>query len=231
MSNLKKYTKELQRRHTILKLLSENYPSAQCTLNYQSAYQLLVATILSAQCTDVMVNKVTPKLFSVAPTPQAMVNLPLPELETIIKPTGFFVHKSRLLKKMSSQLLEQFRGEVPSTMDDLLKLSGVGRKTASVVLGAFWGKAEGIVVDTHVRRLSQRLKLAEATTPDKIESELMSWVPKESWISISHQLITHGRLICLARSPKCSHCFLSNYCPSANTKNDVPNSSIKVKKQ
>ncbi|MCX7835827.1 MAG: endonuclease III [bacterium] len=216
MTASSKYTKELKRRHTILRLLSENYPTAQCALYHQNAFQLLVATILSAQCTDGMVNKVTPKLFAVAPTPQAMVSLPLPTLQTIIKPTGFFVNKAKMIHQMSQQLLERFDGQVPSSMEELLTLSGVGRKTASVVLGAAFGKAEGIVVDTHVSRLSQRLQFVASKTADRIEKELMNWVPRELWIPLSHQLIHHGRNVCTARKPNCKGCFLSNYCPSAH---------------
>lgn len=213
---LKKYTKELSRRHTILSLLEESYPNATCALTHNSTYQLTVATILSAQCTDVMVNKVTPMLFQVAPTPNKMNLLTLTELQDLIRPTGFYVNKAKHIKQMTKQLIEEYDGVVPATMEQLIRLSGIGRKTASVVLGTAFGKSEGIVVDTHVKRLSQRLKLTQENKSDKIERELMSWVPRTSWISLSHCLILHGRQICQARKPNCSHCFLVNYCPSSD---------------
>jgi len=208
-------TSHKKRIDQILSLLELHYPGAECALLHQTPYQLLVATILSAQCTDVMVNKVTPALFKKAPTPQAMVKLTSAKLEKLIHSTGFYVNKAKNILAMSNQLLTRFNGEVPQTLDELITLPGVGRKTASVELGVAFHIAEGVVVDTHVTRLSQRLGFTKQTDAVKIEQDLMKIVPQTQWINISHQLILHGRQLCKARNPMCSDCFLSAICPSS----------------
>jgi endonuclease-3 len=199
----------------IVTRLRTAHPDAECALIHQNAYQLLVATILSAQCTDERVNAVTPKLFAAYPTPAAMVAADREELEAIIRPTGFFRQKARFLQEACQGIVHQFGGQVPDEMEELLKLTGVARKTANVVLGVWYGKPEGIVVDTHVKRLSARLGLSKANSPEKIETELMAVTPRRDWIDISHLLIFHGRRICTARKPDCPHCILADLCPSA----------------
>jgi endonuclease-3 len=198
----------------ILKALDEAYPDAVCALQHRSPWELLVATILSAQCTDVRVNMVTPELFRRFPTPQAMAKATLPQLEALIKTTGFFRNKAKSLQGSAKMLVADFHGEVPQTLDELITLPGVARKTASVVLGVCFNKAEGIVVDTHVFRIARRLELAKGDTPQKVEQELMQVIPRDRWIAFSHQVIHHGRQICVARKPKCSQCNLEPLCRS-----------------
>jgi endonuclease-3 len=176
---------------------------------------LLCATILSAQCTDERVNKVTPALFARFPSPAAMAKAAPPELESLIRSTGFFRNKAKSLIGAARMLTERWDGQVPRSMDDLLHLPGVARKTANVVLGTAYRIADGVVVDTHVGRLSQRLALTRSTTPEKIERDLMEIVPRERWILLSHQLIWHGRRICYARKPNCDACPVAPHCPSA----------------
>jgi endonuclease-3 len=201
---------------TILKLLRETHPDAHCALDYETPIQLLVATILSAQCTDERVNQVTPILFGKYPDAAALADAPLSDLEAIIYATGFYRQKAKSIHASTEAIVKQHRGRVPNTMSELLKLRGVARKTANVVLGEIYGQAEGIVVDTHVKRLSNRLGLVqEPDDPVKIEQELMALVPRDSWIEISHLLIFHGRRICDARKPDCPHCPLRDLCPSA----------------
>jgi endonuclease III len=199
----------------IIARLHREYPDAKCSLTFKNPFQLLVATILSAQCTDERVNQVTPMLFKRFPKPQDMADAPPEELEEIIKSTGFFRNKTKSLLGMSAAVAEQHKGKVPDNMDALVDLPGVGRKTANVVLGNAFGKSEGVVVDTHVTRLSQRLGLTEQTDAVKIEVDLMELVPRAEWTVISHLFIDHGRAICKAPTPRCEVCFLNYICPSS----------------
>jgi endonuclease III len=203
------------RVRSILDGLEDLYPDVDCELDRESPFQLLCATILSAQCTDERVNKVTPELFRAYPTPQAMSKAPLPKLEGIIRSTGFFRQKAKSLKGSAAGLLARFGGDIPRTIEDLTSLPGVARKTANVVLGTAYGIAEGVVVDTHVQRLSMRLGLTRSTEPKDIEKDLMKVVPQDKWIRFSHQLIWHGRRVCFARKPNCAGCTLAPFCPSA----------------
>ena len=202
------------RVRAILKKLDEAYPDVTCALVHQNAFELLIATILSAQCTDVRVNEVTAKLFPKYPNPQAFAYANPSELEKEIRPTGFFRNKTKSIMGASKKLLDDFHGEVPKTMDELLSLPGVARKTANVVLGTAFQIASGVVVDTHVQRLSGRLDLTKNTDPKKIELDLMKIIPKEKWILFSHQLIWHGRRVCVARRPRCIECNLEPLCYS-----------------
>jgi len=198
----------------ILKGLDEAYPNAECALTHRSPWELLVATILSAQSTDVRVNMVTPELFKRFPTPAAMAKATLPELQALIRTTGFFNNKSKSLQGAAKKITEEFGGRVPQTLAELITIPGAARKTANVVLGVCFNKAEGVVVDTHVFRLSHRLSLAKGDTPQKVELELMQIIPHGRWISFSHQLIHHGRQVCIARKPKCDRCNLEQLCHS-----------------
>lgn len=199
----------------ILSLLKEAYPDARCALDYRNAYELLCATILSAQCTDVRVNMVTPTLFARYPTPDDLARAEAVDVEEIIKPTGFFRNKTRSLIGMAQALVADHAGEVPRTMEELRKLPGVGRKTANVVLSNAYGINEGVTVDTHVTRLSRLLGLTQEADAVKIEEQLMKLFPKEDWGLLSHLLIFHGRQVCIARRPKCGECVLARRCPSA----------------
>ena len=201
---------------SILTGLDEAYPHVTCALNHKNAFELLVATILSAQCTDIRVNQVTATLFQKYPTIQAFAYANPQELEQDIRPTGFFRNKTKSIMGASKKLLEDLGGEVPKTMDELLSLPGVARKTANVVLGTAFGIATGVVVDTHVQRLSARLDLTKHSDPKKIEQDLMQVIPQEKWILFSHQLIWHGRRICQARKPRCIECNLERLCYSAD---------------
>jgi endonuclease III len=201
-----------QRVAAILAKLDEAYPSATCELNHENAFQLLVATILSAQCTDVRVNQVTQELFKRYTKPGAFAYAAPAELEKEIRPTGFFRNKTKSVMGASKEIVERFAGEVPRTMEEILTLPGVARKTANVVLGTAYGIASGIVVDTHVIRLSRRLDLTRYEDPKKIEQDLMAIIPKAKWIQFSHQLIWHGRRVCFARKPKCSECNMESLC-------------------
>ena len=198
----------------ILKGLDEAYPNVKCALTHRSAWELLVATILSAQCTDVRVNIVTPELFRRFADPQAMSKANLPELETLIRTTGFFRNKAKSIQGAARKLVAEFAGEVPQTLAELITIPGAARKTATVVLGVCFGKAEGVVVDTHVFRIARRLGLAEGDTPEKVEQELMRVIPQNRWIDFSHQIIHHGRQVCEARKPKCDRCNLEQLCNS-----------------
>ena len=191
------------------------YPDAHCALDHESPFQLLVATILSAQCTDERVNQVTPALFACFPTAEAMAAADRAELEALIHSTGFFRNKAKSIHGASALICEKFGGDVPQGMDELISLPGVARKTANVVRGVCFGLADGVVVDTHVKRLSQRLGLTQQKTPEKIEKDLMALIPVEDWIDISHLLIFHGRQVCVARKPHCANCTLADLCPSA----------------
>ena len=196
----------------ILRGLDEAYPDVECALTHSSPWELLVATILSAQCTDVRVNMVTPALFKRFPTPQAMAKASLEDLEEKIKSTGFYHNKAKSIQGAAQKLIADFKGKVPETLAELITLPGAARKTANVVLGVCFGKAEGVVVDTHVFRIARRLELAKGDTPQKVEQELMKILPQDRWINFSHQIIHHGRAICDARKPKCDQCNLEQVC-------------------
>jgi len=204
-----------ERAREIYDRLIDNYPDAHCALDFKSPFQLLIATILSAQCTDKRVNMVTPALFKRYRTPAALAAAKPEELEEMIKSTGFFRNKTKSLLGMSNAIAEEHGGKVPETLNELVKLPGVGRKTANVILGNAFDKNEGVVVDTHVGRLSKRLGLTRHTDPVKIEQDLMKLFPADRWTMLSHLLIEHGRRICEARSPKCEQCFLTDICPSS----------------
>ena len=204
-----------ERAREIYDRLAAHYPDAHCALDFKSPFQLLIATILSAQCPDKRVNMVTPALFKRYRTPAALAAAKPEELEEMIKSTGFFRNKTKSLLGMADAVAERHGGKVPDTMDELVKLPGVGRKTANVVLGNAYDKNEGIVVDTHVGRVSKRLRLTRQTDPVKVEHDLMKLFPNDRWTMLSHLLIEHGRRICEARRPKCESCFLSDICPSS----------------
>ena len=199
----------------IITRLREAYPDAKCSLDFRNAYELLVATILSAQCTDERVNMVTPALFKRYPTPEDLAGAKTEELEEMIRSTGFFRNKTKSLLGMATAVTEEHGGVVPRAFDDMVRLPGVGRKTANVVLGNAFGTNEGIAVDTHVKRVSGRLGLTRNTDPEKIEPDLMKLVPREEWTDVSHLLIYHGRAICKAPKPRCEECMLSDICPSS----------------
>ena len=202
------------RVRAILKKLNEDYPDATCALTHENPFQLLIATILSAQCTDAVVNIVTKKLFARYPTPKDLAHANPAEVEQEIRPTGFFRNKTKSIIGASKKLIEEFGGEVPRTMEQLLTIPGAARKTANVVLGCAFGIASGIVVDTHVQRISNRLDLTKNQDPKKIERDLMQIIPQDRWILFSHQLIWHGRRVCQARKPKCLDCNLERLCYS-----------------
>lgn len=204
-----------RRAPEIYRRLSEAYPDAKCALDYRNPYELLVATILSAQCTDKRVNMVTPALFAKYPNPEAMSVANPEALQEMIKSTGFFRNKTKSLLGMAAAVSERHGGNVPRTMEELVKLPGVGRKTANVVLGNAFNIDEGVVVDTHVARLSQRLGWSRATDPVKIEQDLMALFPRPQWTMLSHLLISHGRAICDARRPQCEKCVVNDLCPSS----------------
>src|SRR3984957_14155774 len=204
------------RIRAILDVLRKTYPGVVCALNHKSAGELTVATILSAQCTDVRVNLVTPALFKAFPTPKAMAAASLPELEALIRTTGFFRNKAKSIQGAGRIVTEAFGGEVPQTMEELLRIPGAARKTANVVLGSWFGIAVGVVVDTHVLRISRRLELTKETTPEKVEKDLMRVIPQTKWIDYSHEIIFHGRQICIARKPKCVDCTLEHLCNSGD---------------
>lgn len=203
-----------ERTAEIIKRLKKEYPDAHCALNHTSPFELLIATILSAQCTDARVNIVTADLFRKYRSPSDYVKVLQAELEEDIHSTGFFRNKAKNIQSACEKIIGEFGGEVPRTMKELLTLGGVARKTANVVLGNAFGIAAGVVVDTHVSRLSQRLGLTKNKTPEKIERNLEVLVPKKEWVMFPHYLITHGRRICIARKPKCSECLLADVCPS-----------------
>ncbi|MDP4198446.1 MAG: endonuclease III [Bacteroidota bacterium] len=205
----------------IFTLLHKAYPDARCALEFTDAYELLAATILSAQCTDKRVNMVMPEFRKAFPNAKKLANAELADIEDVIKTTGFFRQKAKSLKSMASDIVETFGGSVPDTMEQLITLRGVGRKTANVVLGDAFGKAEGIAVDTHVTRLSGRLGLTKETEPVKIEQDLMKLAKPTQWTLTAHVIILHGRAICDARKPKCTQCVVAELCPSAGMKGSV----------
>jgi len=205
----------ISRTKTIIRLLKKEYPEATCSLDFKNVHQLMVATILSAQCTDERVNMTTPALFRKYRNIQAFAEADITELEKIIFATGFYKNKAKSILKSAKQLLEWHDGIVPQTLDELVKLAGVGRKTASVILGVGFGLAEGVVVDTHVSRISKLLGLTKEKNPVTIERDLMKIIPNKDWIGWSHLLIYHGRAVCIARRPNCAGCSLKKHCPSA----------------
>jgi endonuclease III len=203
------------RSRKLLTVLERAYPDAHCELNHKNAFQLLVATVLSAQSTDVAVNQVTPGLFRRWPSCKALASAPLDEVERVLARLGMYRQKSRHIVGLSQALLERHQGRVPQSLDQLVELPGVGRKTANVVLGVAFGTPEGVVVDTHVQRLAQRLGFTSNSRPERIEQDLMALFEAEKWDSISHTLIFHGRRCCTARNPKCAECPVCKSCPSA----------------
>jgi len=204
-----------ERAATVFELLEEAYPDAHCALHHEDAFQLTVATILSAQCTDERVNQVTPALFEAYPDAEALAAAPRESVEALIHSTGFFRNKAKSLIGMANELVERHGGEVPDTMEALVRLPGVGRKTANVVLGNAFGKDEGVVVDTHVARLSERLRFTREKDPVRIERDLIALFPRERWTLLAHLLIFHGRAVCAARTPRCHDCVVAPHCPSA----------------
>jgi endonuclease III len=205
-----------ERISALLELLAKAYPAAECALHHRNAWELMVATILSAQCTDARVNMVTPALFKKFPTPTDFAHAPLVEIEELIRSTGFYHNKAKSLNGAARRLIDEYSGKVPETMDELLTVPGVARKTANVVLGVAFGKAVGVVVDTHVLRLSRRLELTKATDPIQVEKDLMKIIPQDHWIAFSHEMIHHGRQICIARKPRCVDCTLEPRCNSGD---------------
>jgi len=205
-----------ERIKAILDLLAAAYPSAECALIHKDAWQLLVATILSAQCTDARVNIVSPVLFKTFPTPTDLAAAPIDEIKEIIRTTGFYNNKAKSIQGAARKILADFNGKVPRKMEELLTVPGAARKTANVVLGVAYGLAVGVVVDTHVLRLSRRLELTTETTPEKVEQDLMKIIPQDHWIAFSHELIHHGRQVCIARKPRCLDCSLEKVCNSGD---------------
>ena len=200
----------------ILAALRKAYPNVVCALTHKNAFELTIATILSAQTTDVGVNKATPALFKAFPSPKALASASLTEIEPLIRTTGFYRAKAKNIQGAARMLVEKFHGKVPQTIEELTELPGVARKTANVVLGSWFGIAAGIVVDTHVLRLSRRLELTKATDPKKVEQDLIKIIPQDRWIQFSHELIHHGRQVCIARKPHCVDCTLEKLCNSAD---------------
>ena len=200
----------------VISLLEAAYPDAHVALEFSNPLEILVATILSAQCTDQKVNEVTRTLFVKYRTPEDYVSVPEDELRADIKPTGFFNQKAASIRASCQRLIDQYGGEVPDTMEDLITLRGVARKTANIVMGNGFGKVEGIAVDTHVRRLANRIGFSEESDPDKIEQDLMRLIPHERWFDFSYVLIDHGRAICTARKPRCAECPIEPLCPSSS---------------
>jgi endonuclease-3 len=205
-----------ERVAAILDALKKTYPNVVCALNHHNAFELTIATILSAQTTDVGVNKATPELFRLFPTPEALAKANPTAVEQLIKSTGFYRSKAKNIIGAARVLVDKFHGKVPETMDEMLELPGVARKTANVVLGSWYGIPPGVVVDTHVLRLSRRLELTTNTEPVKVEQDLEQIIPKDRWIQFSHELIHHGRQVCIARKPQCERCTLEHLCNSAD---------------
>jgi endonuclease III len=204
-----------ERTARILAILGEMYPASRCSLDHQNAFELLVATVLSAQCTDARVNAVTPALFARYPSAAAMAEAPVEELEDLVRSTGFFRSKARALLGLAQALIDRFGGEVPTSIEELTTLPGVGRKTANVVRGVAFDLADGVVVDTHVKRIARRLGLTRETDPEKIERDLIEIIPREDRVIFTHRVIDHGRQTCVARKPRCWQCGLVELCPSA----------------
>ncbi|MGK7904478.1 MAG: endonuclease III [Hormoscilla sp.] len=216
MSIIQKWSAKEQRALEILIRLKRLYPDARCTLNYQTPVQLLVATILAAQCTDERVNQVTPELFKRFPDARAIASANIDELEEIVRPTGFYRNKAKNIQAACQMIVTEFQGKVPQQMEKLVQLPGVARKTANVVLANAFGINQGVTVDTHVKRLGQRLGLTEHKDPVRIERDLIRLLPQSDWENWSIRLIYHGRAVCKAKKPECHACALSDLCPSAN---------------
>ena len=214
-TNKIKINERRARVRKVIRRLKKEFPRAECALQHESAFQLLVATILSAQCTDVRVNMATPELFQKYPDAVALSRATQPAVEKIVKPLGFFRNKASNIRAMAQVLTNDFDGQVPQDLEELVSLPGVGRKTASVVLGTWYGIPSGVVVDTHVKRISNLLSLTESKNPEIIERDLMEVLPKKEWIEYSHRIILHGRRTCVARRPRCSDCVLLTVCPRA----------------
>ena len=214
-SKLTRETPIEERAPEIIRILSETYPDAKVALHFSTPLEMLVATILSAQCTDERVNQVTSSLFQKYRTCEDYLRVPETELAADIKPTGFFNQKTRAIRGACLRMVDVYDGQVPDTMEDLLTLPGVARKTANVVLGNAFGKVEGIAVDTHVRRLAERLGFSSEKNPDKVEADLMRLVPRKKWFPFTYVLIEHGRRICIARTPRCEICPVNQLCPSS----------------
>jgi len=204
-----------ERAPEIIRILSRTYPDAKVALNFSNPLEMLVATILSAQCTDERVNQVTATLFEKYLKPEDYLRVPESELAADIRPTGFFNQKTKAIRGACRMIVEEFGGKVPDTMEDLIKLPGVARKTANIVLGNAYGKVEGIAVDTHVRRVSQRLGFTDQKDPDKVERDLMKLVPRKKWFDFTYVLIEHGRAVCKAPTPRCEDCPVNHLCPSS----------------
>lgn len=221
------FKEKIVRTHAISTRLAQAYPELQVPLDYETTFQLLVAVILSAQCTDAAVNKVTPELFRCFPTPSRLADASLAEIESIIRTLGLFRAKARSLKACARRLMEEFKGEVPATMEELTTLPGVGRKTANVILGHAFD-SPGIIVDTHCKRLSRRLGLTRSEDPGEIETDLNKLLPAEQWTGFSHRLIIHGRRICHARKPDCKACIIQQFCPSKdlNSQSSTPRTQV-----
>jgi len=196
----------------VLQILKEYYPDATCSLDFETPFQMVVAVMLSAQCTDERVNKTTPELFKKYGTPEAVYKMELSELERIIHPCGFYKNKAKNIKSTAEMILKEFNGEVPKTMDELMKLPGVGRKSANVVMLEAFNSPQGIAVDTHAKRISNKLGLSKNSDPEKIEQDLSKVIPKEYYYDANHLLVWHGRKTCVARSPKCGECPVYDYC-------------------
>jgi endonuclease III len=214
-SKLTRDTPIEERGPEIIRILSETYPKAKVALNFSTPLEMLVATILSAQCTDERVNQVTASLFEKYLTCEDYLRVPEAELAADIKPTGFFNQKTRAIRGACQRMVDVYDGQVPDTMEDLMTLPGVARKTANIVLGNAFGKVEGIAVDTHVRRLAERLGFSSEKNPDKVEADLMRLVPRKKWFPFTYVLIEHGRGICIARTPRCEICPVNHLCPSS----------------
>ena len=196
----------------IIKILKKTYPDATCSLDFKTPFQMLVAVMLSAQCTDERVNRTTPKLFEKYSTPEAILNLNIDELEKIIYPCGFYKNKAKNIKDMASIIVEKYNGKVPETMEELTKLPGIGRKSANVVMLEAFNNPQGIAIDTHAKRIANRLGLSKSTDPLKIEQDILKLIPKEYYKDVNHLLVWHGRKICNSRNPKCSECPIDRYC-------------------
>jgi endonuclease-3 len=209
-------TKKMERMNAILAILQKQYPDAVCALHYSTPFQLLIATILSAQCTDARVNMVTPHLFTEYPDAQTMQHADISHLEEIIHSTGFYKAKAKNILACSKMIMNSYNGELPLDIDALILLPGVGRKTANVLLGNAFGINAGITVDTHVTRIMNALKFVKTTDAVKIEQELIPLIPQNDWTVFTHRIIEHGRAVCIARRPKCNNCVISEYCPSAS---------------
>ena len=209
-------TKKMERMNAILTVLQKQYPDAECALHYSTPFQLLIATILSAQCTDARVNMVTPHLFAEYPDAETMQKADINHLEEIIHSTGFYKAKAKNILACSKMIMNVYNGELPLDIDALILLPGVGRKTANVLLGNAFGINAGITVDTHVTRIMNALKFVKTTDAVKIEQELLPLVPQNDWTVFTHRIIEHGRAVCIARRPKCNDCVISEYCPSAS---------------